>query len=144
MKQWNKPFLCKRTRYSEHFRLEWWRLALHKTMTWEVTEVFSPYKRLGLLLLSSLSATTVLTSQRVQSFFFHSSGKFMLKSLVFGLFLLGGGRQIKVEHCRKQCFMLLTASSGWGRGDFMMRTCSWVRTDLSDRSDWTFQYEKED
>lgn len=22
MKQWNKPFLCKRTRYSEHFRLE--------------------------------------------------------------------------------------------------------------------------
>lgn len=40
-------------------------------------------------------------------------------------------------------FILLTASSGWGRGDFMMRTCSWVRTDLSDRSDWTFQYKNE-
>ena len=36
----------------------------------------------------------------------------MLNSLVFGLLLLDGGRQMKVEHCRKQCFMLLTASSG--------------------------------
>ena len=37
----------------------------------------------------------------------------MLNSLVFGLFLLDGGRQMKVEHCRKQCFMpVLTASSG--------------------------------
>lgn len=65
----------------------------------------------------------------------------MLNSFVFGLFLLRGGRQMNVEHCRKQCFMLLTASSGCIE---VVETSWWLGTDQSDRSDWTFQYKNED
>jgi len=107
MKQWNKPFFCKRTRYSEYFRLEW-RLALHKTMTWEVSEVFSPYKRLIIIIIIVISdnCADIATSTEFPFMIGTLQRLIYVLCFVFGLFLLGGGRQMKVEHRRKQCFML--------------------------------------